>query len=417
MTSPATVATVAVSSSATAVPTSTTCLAVSQPARTIYQTFTSGEIPIYFIEPTTFTALTTSSEILPATIHAECFTLTPGQTLPSSVPFYGVTCTTYYFPATTEYYTFTANQTSGLNLVTFSYAHPHPTTYVSCSALPDALNPATCDTITPLTWASLVVTFFAIQLSWWIFDIPLLWKKGGVGAFITAISWACVRSHTPCSAGIIAAVKGRDASEFARVYYLGKPRLAMVPPQWTARKYWSCLGADLASVAATAMTLYQACTLSEHDPRRFGMSLWMYPSLPVALMGLCLLAGEHFFPRTKKGNWWLLAMTVSVQILAGVGIAVLLWWFDSTERDMWYLSIIFYSIMLVPVVLIRQAGSFLILGSWTSRVGGVSFAALNHYSGGQPYCKLQGVGFAVVYMVLGAIAAILGVVGAVFHAR
>ncbi|KAL1836576.1 hypothetical protein VTJ49DRAFT_4916 [Mycothermus thermophilus] len=56
-----------------------------------------------------------------------------------------------------------------------------------------------------------------------------------------------------------------------------------------------------------------------------------------------------------------------------------------------------------------------IMGTWFVRVGGVSVAALNHYSGGQPYCKLQGPGFAIVYIVMGATSSFLGVYGAFKH--
>ena len=51
------------------------------------------------------------------------------------------------------------------------------------------------------------------------------------------------------------------------------------------------------------------------------------------------------------------------------------------------------------------------------RIDGVSEVALYHYSGGQSYCKMHGLDFAIVYMVLGGIAAALALFGSFYHAR
>ena len=403
--------------SLTAASMSTTCLVVSRPESTDYVTYSSGQTP--FIETTTYTAATTVAWTQSATIQARCFTLTPGESLPPSISFVGADCTTESFSERTDYLTYT----SGENLFGLTVTEDKtvtqvlkPTSYVFCSPLPDYKNPATCDTVTPITWASLAITFITIQLTWWVFDVPLLWAKGGgIKAFLDAVSWACTRSHSPSSAGSIAASKGHGTGEFARVYYLGMRRQT-APPEWTLWKYCTCLGADLLSVAATIVTVYQACTLAQFDARRFGLSLWAYPSLPVALIGLCLLAGERFFPRTARASRWLFVMTLSVLVVTGMMIALVLWRFNKTD-DVWWLSVLLYGFMLLPVIFLHRLAPPLLLFSWFVRVGGVSFAALKHYNGGQPYCKIQGIGFAVVYMVLGGIAAILGIFGAFYHAK
>ena len=99
-------------------------------------------------------------------------------------------------------------------------------------------------------------------------------------------------------------------------------------------------------------------------------------------------------------------------VVVGVAIGLVIWRFDKAGGESWWLAFIFYVIMALPLTLSRRFALLMILGLWFVRVGGVSLAALNHYGGGQPYCKLQGLGFAVVYMTMGAIAAVLGVFSA-----
>ena len=173
------------------------------------------------------------------------------------------------------------------------------------------------------------------------------------------------------------------------------------------------MASEFVSIIATIITIYQACTVPVEDGRTFGVNLWAYPSLPVALVGLSLLFGERFLGRSENGRFWLLVITTSVLILVGLAIGLVIWRFDkSSGGGTWFMSVIFYAILALPLTLSRHFAILMLLGLWFVRVGGVSLAALNHYGGGQPYCKLQGMGFAVVYMTMGAIAAILGVFGA-----
>jgi hypothetical protein len=398
---------------------STTCQAVSRPVSTRVVTYSSGDTLIF--PDTTFTAATTITSIDEPTIVARCFTLSPGQTLPASVSFVDVVCTTGFYSGTTDIYTITSGEKNPVLGTTYTADTTRtvvvqPTNYVYCSAVPDYRNPTKCDAVAPLTWASLALTFATIHLTWWVFEVPLLFKAGhGPRAFLDAVSWACVRAHAPSSAAVIAASKGRGAAEFARIYYLGMRRQE-APPAWTRFKLATCIGSDVLSIVAVIVTVYQACTLPEFDGRRFGASFWAYPSLPVALIGLCLLVGEWSFPKKHSGSVWLFWFTLAVLVVVGAMIAVVLWKFSSTD-DIWFVSVIFYAIQLLPVLFLQKLAPILLMWAWFVRVGGVSFAALAHYGGGQPYCKLQGAGFAAVYIALGGVAAILGVFGAFYHAK
>ncbi|KAK3292015.1 uncharacterized protein B0H64DRAFT_435725 [Chaetomium fimeti] len=454
---------------------STTCLAVTRPASTYTAQYSSGEVA--FLPTTTYTAPTTILHTYPATIEARCFTLGPGQTVPPGVSFVGASCSTDYYPGSTETTTYT--QTPGQPRVAFGETLDvytgtttryttatytiEPRTDISCRTIPDVHNPATCDSVTPLTWASLILTFIIVHLTWWLFDLPLLWKKResddnpqyqdqhqyqdphqyqnqldnrnntttnpkpdaaadandrvGLAGFLFAIAWACLRSNAPGCAALYALVAGRGTGEYAALYYLGVRRERDGrAPEFTTWKLVTCVGADLLSLAVVGVTVYQACTLPEYSPRRWGVSLWAYPSLPTALIGLCLLVGKYCFPRTRRAAVGLVVMVVGVVVVVGAALALLLWRFDR-PNDTWFMSVLFYGFMAFPAVLF--GGPFVLLAiayGCFGRIGGVTVAAWQHYAGGQPYCKMPGLGFAVVYLTLGLISALLALLAmALYH--
>jgi hypothetical protein len=95
--------------------------------------------------------------------------------------------------------------------------------------------------------------------------------------------------------------------------------------------------------------------------------------------------------------------------------------FDTTDGyGTWWISIIFYSAMILPLVYARTTARFHVFpcfAGWFARVGGVGLAALDHYAGGEPYCKISGTAFGIVYMTLGGVAAVLAFFGGVYHLR
>jgi hypothetical protein len=222
--------------------------------------------------------------------------------------------------------------------------------------------------------------------------------------------------HAAGSAGVISARLGSDSSEFARIYYMGmKPHTT--PPEWKMWKLCTCIATDLLTVVATIITLYQACTLPRDDPRwHFGLSLWVFPSLPVALIGLSLLIAERFVPRTHEGNRMIMFFIVG--LLAVVELAVcLVWWkFNTADgHGTWWISVLFYFVMILPFFEIPYFHMLSCMFGWFARTGGVSIAALAHYAGGEPYCKIHGKSFAAVYITMGGIAALLAFTGARYH--
>ncbi|KAK4147315.1 uncharacterized protein C8A04DRAFT_9038 [Dichotomopilus funicola] len=425
---------------------STTCLVVTQPASYDTITYTSGETP--FFGDTTYTAPTAVVNTFEATIEARCFTLLPGQTPPAAVPYWGASCSTEYSPASTETTTITytpgevftiGHATIGsyrgttTSYATETYTYP-ASTDVYCKPVPDVQNQATCDRISPLTWASLVITFITVHLTWWLFDVPLLWKKRapneipsstlygtqraaaaadandriGLAGFLWSIAWACLRANAPGCAALYVLFAGRDTGEYAALYYLGVRRLRNGRvPDFTTWKLLTSIGSDVLTLIVVAVTVYQACTLPESAPRRFGAGMWAYPTLPNALIGLCLMVGQRYFPRTRRAAVGLVAMVVGVVVVVGAVLGVLLWRFDRPNSE-WFIPIIFYGIMAFPAIL--MSGMFVLLAiayGCFGRIGGVTIAAWGHYAGGQVYCKMAGPGFAIVYLILGIISALL----------
>jgi hypothetical protein len=276
-----------------------------------------------------------------------------------------------------------------------------------------------------MTWVSLVFAFISIQLSWWVFNLPTLFhrtgsSKSGWASFKSSVIWTCMRAHSPGSTGFCAAKMGKDSSEFAKLYYQGTKDIDSSSGDLAPWKIWQ-LGAnvliELISLVAVAITLRQACTLPDLDVHRaLGLSLWVYPTLPATLIGLSFLLGELIVPRSRLGNWCLFAFVLVVLAGVGAAVTVLLKMYDKYDGGgkAWYISLIFYCLMLVPLGHIHPILSFLwMFVAAFIRVGGVGVAALLHFSGGEPYCAIAGPAFGIVYLVGGVVAAALAAVGMV----
>ena len=112
----------------------------------------------------------------------------------------------------------------------------------------DYQDPAACDTITPLTWASLVVTFITVQLSWWIFELSLLCEKKanpdseeggkeGYRFFLHAVTWTCIRINAPGSTALLSRTRAADTGEYARVYYLSVQQRTFPSRFWVGQPW------------------------------------------------------------------------------------------------------------------------------------------------------------------------------------
>jgi hypothetical protein len=270
-------------------------------------------------------------------------------------------------------------------------------------------------------------------VSWWASDLPLLFKPrdqgGGLRAYLDAVVWACVRANSPMSAGMVALYCGPGPAHAARIYYQGVRTGpdghlfdGRTPnPRWRpgrSLKYWTSVLNECISLITAIITIVKACTKTVREDQEsipFSESSWVVPTLPTTLVGLFLLALELLLPpETKVQKRWMWILFVGCLAIGG-GLTALLWKFDASTRDMWYIIMILYFFMSAPISEFGRRAGWAILGAWMVRAGGVTVAAFNHYGGGQPWCRIPGNGFAIAYAVLGAISTILGVCGAVVH--
>ncbi|KAL2115387.1 hypothetical protein VTJ04DRAFT_9642 [Mycothermus thermophilus] len=313
-------------------------------------------------------------------------------------------------------------------------------------------------TVSAVGWAALGLTFFTIHLSWWVLDLPqLLFRSadagGGWKGFIDSVLWACARSYFPVLAAIFALVYGEDVNAYVRIYYcgfvgVGRPPAAVVangdeggeqggnnaslPPPPTpstppatatatglwiparSLKYWTSVLGEMVALTATALTLYMDCTLPEGPNRKdFGAVVWVFPSLPTNLIGLFFLLAEGLFPRgrqkIKKTMAW---MTAGVLVAVGLGVLALVLQLGS-KTTFWWVEFILYGVMLFSSPGYRLDAALFGAIVWVVRCFGVTYSASHQVGDGLPFEELRGLGFTVVYIVMGAIAYFLAVVG--FH--
>ncbi len=247
---------------------STTCLVVSQPASTYTINYSSGDFGLF--PATTYTAPTARVYTDSATIKARCLTLAPGQTIPPSVSFVGVACSTDYHAGSIETttYSYTPGESfSAFGETLFVYTgtttrlrhhHPHVRPdFPGVQPLPDVWSSATCSSVTPLTWSSLIITFVAVQLSWWLFDRAAAVAEetthggGRLAGWLPSVCPNCRRlgvraANAPGCAGLYALAAGRDTGEYAALYYMGVRRRGDgLAPQFSTWKLATCVGADL----------------------------------------------------------------------------------------------------------------------------------------------------------------------------
>ncbi len=141
---------------------------------------------------------------------------------------------------------------------------------------------------TPLDWAVLVITTFTINISWWALELSTA-RKHGVKAYFEATCWQCLRVCMPCVAGIWAISHNPNLRlRWPRYYYFG-PSSHDVDSARPMTTFDSAkvVSVDLFSIAATGMSIYKFCVLpAGYDFSGINTALYLYPSLPVAIIGL-----------------------------------------------------------------------------------------------------------------------------------
>jgi len=139
--------------------TASTCVVVSLPQQIGTITHSSGAYP-----DTTLAALTVQAFTNSAMTIATCYN--PGETIAALIvptTKEGIKCSTTVFPEATEIQTYPFYVTGAFSTETSTSIIPGYTN-IQCDVLPDYENMETCNTIKPLSWALLVITFISIQM-------------------------------------------------------------------------------------------------------------------------------------------------------------------------------------------------------------------------------------------------------------
>jgi len=269
-----------------------------------------------------------------------------------------------------------------------------------------------CDT-SIFDWVALAITIIYVHITWWLFDIPKLWKHG-MRSFLDAICWQCLRISMPSVAGIYAVYHAIELDDLPKIYYYGfDPNDERQP--MTPFEYIKALITDTLSVIATCVTIYQACHFKpnrngEIDASGWNSKYWAYPTLPVSLIGFWLLA----VPRLKLGNIWLI-LTGGFFVLTIPCVAfTLVLYYLSPSRDggIWFMATFEYLYLSLPLAFFPHVAFQLLVPALSvfARTGGVAAGALSE-DASFPFCQLRNKPFGWTYLSFGILAALLAIYG------
>jgi hypothetical protein len=282
-------------------------------------------------------------------------------------------------------------------------------------------------------WATLVITIISINMTWWLLEIPLIWKHG-FKRYFYSVTWQCFRMYMPCCAAIVALLTARSSQEEPYIFYVGPFDNGQIDPQAPNIEITSLpartepepaqpetptralsrfqliksLAVDGATILGTALTINTTIN-APAGTSKFGASrfTWMYPTLPVALFGLWLLLCGTWLRWRRKWTCWLgMLLVVAVGAAMTAPVAV------SSPTHTWYPAILGYAFMGLPILayphgVIITGG---ILLGFVARVGGVGIGALSP-AANFPFCQLRHPAFGALYLTIGGIGAILAFVG------
>lgn len=280
--------------------------------------------------------------------------------------------------------------------------------------------PTVCTT-DPLKWVAISGAIFSTNISWWLMDIPLLFTHG-FSAYINSVTWQCLRVHLSGVAAAYAISNAKTHQEQAYIYYIGpfydafKQPTELKPSRGlSAFQFTKVLVLDLISLAASAISLNEAV----HTPADFwdadykgiyNVFVWIYPTVPVALIGLWLLLCSVMKPSAKWTKWGgvfvlikgALAILIPTQFISAAG-----------KKSLFPLTIIAYILMVLPIHAIDCGGlATVVCGLLALIVRQIGFVAgalvLEFYF---PFCALKSQAFAFASLAVGIIGAVMGIWG------
>jgi hypothetical protein len=295
----------------------------------------------------------------------------------------------------------------------------------------------------------LVITIISINVTWWLFEIPLIWKHG-FKRYFRSVTWQCFRMYMPSCAFIYALLAARSSQEEPYIHYVGPfddgqiyttqapnievtslpvrtgpepaqpdtpetPEIPETPgtPTRTLSRFQliKSLTVDGATILGTALTINTAVNAPVGTPLSGArLSTWMYPTLPVALLGLWLLLCGTWLRWSRKwkfGLGMLLVVVVGAAITAPVAASP-----AGQHNHMWVPALVLYTFMGLPILAYPHGviATGAIGVGFLVRVGGIGIGTLSPKAD-FPFCQLRHPAFGALYLTIGGIGAILAMVG------
>ncbi|RSL61093.1 hypothetical protein CEP53_005224 [Fusarium sp. AF-6] len=296
-----------------------------------------------------------------------------------------------------------------------------------------------------LEWAMLIITIIAINVTWWLLELPLLWTHG-VRMYLNSVMWQCFRAYMPCCAAICALCYSRTTQEEPYIYYVGpfydilnplsqeqsqspslsqshdmalrgenEPESQEAQPTLTRGlskfQLIKFILIDSLSIVATGLTVNTAVHLPvDSDTSGVGSSTWIYPSLPVAVIGLWLLVCGTWIRWSRRWTIWI-GMLVVIAVGAALITPVIVLSPLGKKSKAWIGAIVAYGLVGLPVLAVRSdaINAFPAVGiGLLARVGGIGVGAIAK-TAYFPYCQLKHKAFGVIYLGVGVLGGLLAI--------
>lgn len=297
-----------------------------------------------------------------------------------------------------------------------------------------------------LEWGMLIITILVINVTWWLLELPLLWTHGAQ-IYLNSVMWQCFRTYMPCCAAIYALSYARTTQEEPYIYYVGpfydvlnsssqdeslsqsqsqshdmvmrgenEPESRRVQHEASRGLSKSQLIKstliDSLSIVATCLSVNTAVHLPVgSNTSGAAISAWVYPSLPVAVIGLWLLVCGTWIRWNRRWTIWL-GMLVVIVVGAALITPVAVLSPAGKKNKIWGAAIAAYAIMGLPILAVRAAAlnAFVVVAiALAGRVGGVGVGAISN-TAYFPYCQLKNKAFGVIYLAVGVLGGLLAVV-------
>ncbi|EEH05921.1 predicted protein [Histoplasma capsulatum G186AR] len=256
-----------------------------------------------------------------------------------------------------------------------------------------------------LHWGSFLTTVISINIFWWIWDIPLIWKRG-FRAYVDAITWECVRLYMPSIAGAFAIYHTANRARWPKLYYFGGRDESRFEGM-TDTEVIRIVITDSLTITATVLTISKFYI--EPSDSIFNTALWAFPSLQVSLIGIWIVGASY--TKTCPIRNILLGGALFVFAI-GICIGIILMCSSLTQLQAWLPTTMLYFFMASPFCLYTH-GAFvtvIVLMATMARVGGLAITALlpRH---AMPSTSIKNPLFGTVYLAVGLVGGILAIYG------